>query len=80
LISIIALTIRLSFNISTISEIWILLFYLVFVYPSEKPIIPHGLRPDPFGVFVIKDSQSRQRLDGFALDVADMEYPRLSLI
>jgi hypothetical protein len=33
--------IRLSFNISTISEIWILLFYLVFGYPSGKSIIPY---------------------------------------
>jgi len=49
--------IRLSFNISTISEKWILSFYLVFVYPSGKPIIPHGLWPDTYGVFVIKGSQ-----------------------
>ena len=28
--------IRLIFNISTIIEIWGLLFYLVFVYPSGK--------------------------------------------
>ena len=70
---------RWSFNIYTISEIWILLFYLAFVYPSGKPIIPHGLRPDSYGVFVIKGSQSRQRRDGFTLDAADMGYPRLSL-
>ena len=61
--------IRLSFNISIISEIWILLFYFVFVYPSGKPIIPHlfcyqGLAVDDYG---------------FALDAADMGYPRLSL-
>jgi hypothetical protein len=46
--------IRLIFNISTISEIWILLFYLVFVYPSGKPIIPYilcyqGLAVDDYG-------------------------------
>jgi hypothetical protein len=50
---------RLSFNVSTISEIWILAFSLVFVYPlgfalrattrqddttkSGKPIMPHLL-------------------------------------
>jgi hypothetical protein len=60
---------RLSFNISTISEIWILFFYLVFVYPLGKPIISHllcyqGLAVDDYG---------------FALDAADMGYPRLSL-
>gem|GEM_PF-937330 len=61
--------IRLSFNISTISEKWILSFYLVFVYPSGKPIIHHllcyqGLAVDDYG---------------FALDAADMGHPLLSL-
>ena len=61
--------IRLIFNISTISEIWNLLFYLVFVYPSGKPIIPYilcyqGLAVDDYG---------------FALDAADMGHPRPSL-
>jgi len=56
--------IRPSFNISTISEIWILLFYLVFVYPLGKPIIPYllcyqGLAVDDYG---------------FALDAADMGH------
>ena len=56
--------IRLSFNISTISEIWILLFYLVFVYPSGKSIIPYlpcyqGLAVDDYG---------------FPLDAADMGH------
>jgi len=63
------LMIRLSFNISTISEILILLFHLVFVYPSGKQMIPHllcyqGLAVDDYG---------------FALDAADMGHPRLSL-
>ena len=61
--------IRLSFNISAISEIWIRLFYLVFVYPSGKPIISYlscyqGLALDDYG---------------FALDASDMGHPRLSL-
>ena len=61
--------IRLSFNISTISEIWILLFYLVFSYPSGKSIIPYlpcyqGLAVDDYG---------------FPLDAADMGHSRLSL-
>jgi hypothetical protein len=61
--------IRPSFNISNISEIWILLFYLVFVYPSGKPRIPHllcyrGLAVDDYG---------------FVLDASDMGHPWLSL-
>jgi hypothetical protein len=55
------LMMRFVINLSTISEIWILLFYLVFVYPSGKPIIPHlfcyqGLAVDDYG---------------FALDASD---------
>jgi len=52
--------IRLIFNISTIIEIWGLLFYLVFVYPGGKPIIPHLL------------CYQRLAVDdyGFALDAA----------
>ena len=61
--------IRLSYNISTISKIWILLFSLVFVYPSGKPMIPYllcyqGLAVDDYG---------------FALDASDTGHPRLSL-
>jgi len=61
--------IRLNFNISTISEIWILLFSLVFIYPSGKPMIPHLLC---YQGLAVEDY-------GFALDAADKGHPWLSL-
>jgi hypothetical protein len=61
--------IQLNFDISTIGEIWILLFPLVFVYPSGKPIIPHLLC---YQWLAVDDY-------GFALDAANMGHPRLSL-
>jgi len=38
------------FYISTNSKIWILQFYIDFVYPSGKPMIPHLLRCRGFAV------------------------------
>jgi len=60
---------RLHFNVSTISEIQMLLFYRGFVYLSGKPMTPHllhyqGLAVDDYG---------------FSLDALNLGHPRLSL-
>jgi hypothetical protein len=60
------LMVRLRFNISSISEIWILSYYLGFVYPSGKPMTPHllcyqGLAVDDYD---------------FAPDAADLGHHR----
>jgi hypothetical protein len=60
---------RWYFNIPTISEIWILLFYIDFVYPSGKAMIPHLRRCHEFAVVHY----------GFTRDALNMGHPCLSL-
>ncbi len=60
---------RLHLNISTSSEIGILLIYLDIVYPAGKPMIPHLRCCQGFAVAYY----------GFTLDAMNLGHPRLSL-
>ena len=50
-------------------------FFHRVVYPPGKPIIPHGLRPDSYGVFVVKGLAVNYY--GFTLDAVDLGHSRL---
>jgi hypothetical protein len=64
---------------SCISEIYIVKKPFHFVHPSGKPMIPHSLRLDSYGVCVAKGSQSRPGGTTSPLVALNLAHPRLSL-